>query len=161
MKKTKFFLALTVFILFCLLFSVSMCETSSEAKDKAYNLLWDNPSEANLIAYAEAALGKATTFTSKSPMPEGKTGIALLFEHKKYGSILLIASEKYGNLYWEYDEDSVTDACTAFSLAANQFDMAVFMNEKSGTHLQGKGSEVTAEMAFMFVMDIGESIGKK
>ena len=141
----------------CLSFSSALCETKT-AKDKAYEKLWDNPTEANLIEYADAAFGKATKFTATSPMPKGKTGIALLFAHKKYGSILLISSNKYGNLYWEYDEDSVPDACGAFALAAGQFDIAVFMNEKSGTKLQGEGSEVTAGMAFMFAIDIGESL---
>ena len=48
-----------------------------------------------------------------------------------FGTILLISSKKFGNLYWEYDEDSVPDACTAFALAAQLYDLAVFKNGKS------------------------------
>lgn len=160
MKRIKSIISLAFVFILCFSISTGICDTTKNKKtkeDKAYEDLCDNPTESNFITYADIVFGKHQKYKSKSVLPDGKTGIALLYKVKKYGTILVITSNKYGNIFWEYSDKTAEKACKAFALVAAQYDLAVFKNGKSGKNIQGTGDEVTPFMSVMLYSYITDS----
>ena len=157
MKKT--IACLLTGLLLLALFS-NCAIAASTSKDSAFNTLWEKPTEANLIAYATIALGEPETAIGEIAMlSSDETGIILVFD-KDLGTILFIKSRTYGNMFWSYNKDNAVDAIQAFSVAAQLYDKAIYVNTVSGQGSISKGSEVTLGTTMGFTVDIAESFNK-
>ena len=156
MELKKRIVALCISIALLIASIPSFASSSQESIDKAHDALSSNPTEAKLIAYADLVFGKSKQFTAESPLPEGKNGLALLYKHPKYGSIVLITSKTSGNLYWKYDDSDESIAAAIFVLESSSklFDIVAFNNGNSGTSDAVEGNKVTNSLLTMWLFDI-------